>query len=87
MPRQSISLTPPNEAWLKARVESEEFASKSEASNDLNRRARELEEERAYIRARLIAGEESLAEHGPVKETPSEMLAEFKEEARRRGLL
>ena len=39
MPRQSISLTPPNDAWLKAQVESEEFTSKSEVVNDLIRKA------------------------------------------------
>ena len=42
MPRQSISLTPPNDAWLKAQVESEEFASKSEVVNDLIRKVREI---------------------------------------------
>lgn len=87
MTRQSISLTPPNEAWLKSQVESEEFASKSEAINALIRKARKLEEERAYIVAKLIRSEESIAKHGYVDQTPEEMLAEFKEEARKNGLL
>ena len=43
MPRQSISFTPPNDAWLKAQVKSKEFASKSEVVNDLIRKAREIE--------------------------------------------
>ncbi|MEL7045379.1 MAG: CopG family transcriptional regulator [Pseudomonadota bacterium] len=55
MPRQSISFTPPNDQWLKAQVESQEFASKSDVVNDLIRRAREIE----AIRARLIHAEQS----------------------------
>lgn len=37
MPRQSISFTPPNDQWLKAQVESQEFSSKSDVVNDLIR--------------------------------------------------
>lgn len=55
MSRQSISLTRPNDEWLKAQVESEEYTSKSEVVNDLIRRAREVEE----IRKKLIAAEDS----------------------------
>ncbi|MEE4660820.1 MAG: type II toxin-antitoxin system ParD family antitoxin [Halieaceae bacterium] len=55
MPRQSISFTPPNDEWLKAQVESQEFSSKSDVVNDLIRKAREIE----AIRARLIAAEQS----------------------------
>ncbi|WP_395173532.1 type II toxin-antitoxin system ParD family antitoxin [Roseibium alexandrii] len=55
MSRQSISLTRPNDEWLKAQVDSEEYTSKSEVVNDLIRRAREVEE----IRKKLIAAEES----------------------------
>lgn len=55
MSRQSISLTRPNDEWLKAQVESEEYSSKSEVVNDLIRKAREVEE----IRRKLIAAEES----------------------------
>ena len=67
MSRQSISFTAPNEAWLKAQVESEEYTSKSEVVNDLIRKAREVE----YIRDKLI-----LAEQGGFSNlTPDEMLA------------
>jgi antitoxin ParD1/3/4 len=77
MPRQSISLTPPNDTWLKAQVEREEFTSKSEVVNDLIRKAREIE----AIRARLI-----LAEHsGFTTQGRADILAEIKEEARRDG--
>lgn len=55
MTRQSISLTRPNDQWLKAQVESEEFTSKSDVVNDLIRKAREIEN----IRSELIAAEQS----------------------------
>ena len=54
MPRQSISFTTPNEAWLQEQVESEEYNSKSEVVNDLIRKARENE----YIRNKLISAEQ-----------------------------
>ena len=79
MPRQSISFTPPNDAWLKAQVESEEYTSKSDVVNDLIRRARETE----ATRARLIAAEQG----GFVDKTPEEILDGFKEKARRDGKL
>ena len=79
MTRQSISLTPPNAAWLKAQVDSEEFSSKSEVVNDLIRKAREVE----YIRAKLIAAEES----GFTTLTPQEILEKSKAELRKNGEL
>ena len=54
MARQSISLTPPNDEWLRAQVDSEEYTSKSEVVNDLIRKAHEIE----YIRAKLIRAEQ-----------------------------
>ncbi len=41
MARQRISLTKPNDDWLKAQVDREEYSSKSELVNDLIRQARE----------------------------------------------
>ena len=77
MPRQSISFTPPNDEWLRAQVESEEFTSKSDVVNDLIRKAREIE----MIRARLIQ-----AENGQfTSQGRAEILAEAKAEARRNG--
>ncbi|SHL98863.1 ribbon-helix-helix domain-containing protein [Roseibium suaedae] len=70
MSRQSISLTRPNDEWLKEQVESEEYASKSEVINDLIRRARETEQ----IRKKLIAAEES----GPADQTPDQIRAGIK---------
>lgn len=40
MARQSISITTPNDEWLKAQIDSKEYASKSEIVNDLIRQAR-----------------------------------------------
>ena len=53
MPRQSISFTPPNEEWLRAQVESQEYTSKSDVVNDLIRKAREIE----AIRSKLVLAE------------------------------
>ena len=45
MPRQSITLTEKNDAWLKSHVDdTREYANKSELVNDLIRRARRAEE-------------------------------------------
>ena len=75
MPRQSISFTPPNEEWLRAQVESQEYTSKSDVVNDLIRKAREIE----GIRARLVQAEQS----GFTSLGREEILAQAKEEARR----
>lgn len=79
MARQSISFTSPNDEWLKAQVDSEEYTSKSDVVNDLIRKAREIE----YIRAKLIAAEQG----GFSDLTASEILAKSKEELRRNGEL
>ena len=79
MSRQSISFTPPNDEWLKAQVDSQEYASKSEVVNDLKRKAREIE----AIRARLIQAEQS----GFTTQNRAEILAQIKDEAHRDGAL
>ncbi len=79
MVRQSISFTPPNDEWLKAQVDSEEFTSKSEVVNDLIRKAREIE----FIRAKLIRAEQG----GFSDLSTAEILAKSKEELRRNGEL
>ena len=70
MTRQSISLTPPNDEWLKSQVESREYASKSDVVNDLIRKAREIE----FIRMRLIAAEQG----GLSERSPEQILAAAK---------
>jgi len=64
---------------MKAQVDSEEYASKSELVNDLIRRARENE----IIRDRLIKAEQN----GFIDKTANEMLLEFKAKAREDGEL
>lgn len=79
MIRQSISLTPPNDEWLKTQIDSEEYTSKSEIVNDLIRKARKIE----AIRAQLIKAEQS----GFITQSRDEILTEIKEEVRHNGEL
>lgn len=79
MPRQSISFTPPNDEWLKAQVDSEEFTSKSEVVNDLIRQARKIKS----IQEHLIQAEKS----GFTQQSRVEILKEIKDEARHNGEL
>jgi antitoxin ParD1/3/4 len=83
MTRQSITLTMPNDDWLKNQVQSKEYASKSEVVNDLIRKARTKQEEIDFIRAKLIKSESSSF----VAQTKEEILTEFKDELRRNGKL
>ena len=83
MTRQSISFTTPNDNWLKAQVESEEYTSKSEVVNDLIRKARVEQNEIEIIRAKLIKSEQN----GFINQTREEILAEFKDELRHNGKL
>lgn len=59
MARQSISLTEPNDEWLKAQIESKEYSSKSELVNDLIRQARMQQREIDLIRLKLEKAENS----------------------------
>jgi antitoxin ParD1/3/4 len=59
MTRQSISFTKPNDEWLKAQVDSEEYSSKSELINDLIRQARKQQTQVDFIRAKLDKSESS----------------------------
>ena len=81
MPRQSISFTTPNDEWLKAQIESEEYTSKSDVVNDLIRKARAQQSEIEWIRSKLIKAEKS----GFTNMTRDEILAQSKEELRRNG--
>ncbi len=71
MIRQSISLTEPNNDWLKSRVKNKEYASKSELVNDLIRQARQQQAEIDLIRLKLEKAEKS----GFTTATQSEILA------------
>ena len=75
MPRQSITLTTQNDAWLRDHVEGiQDYSNKSELINDLIRSARRSE----AINHKLDLAEKS----GFTTQTAKEMLAEFKSELR-----
>ena len=59
MSRQSISISKPNEEWLKAQIDKEEYSSKSELVNDLIRQARKQHVHIDWIRAKLERSERS----------------------------
>lgn len=59
MARQSISLTGPNDEWLKNQVASNEYTSKSEIINDLVRQARNQQKQVDWLRAKLDSAEKS----------------------------
>jgi len=83
MTRQSISFTTPNNSWLNAQVESEEYTSKSDVVNDLIRKARAQKNEIDWIREKLIKAEKS--EFTDLSR--NEILAKSKEELRQNGKL
>lgn len=59
MSKQSISFTKPNDEWLKAQLESKEYASKSELVNHLIRQAWKQQVQTDWIRAKLENAENS----------------------------
>lgn len=59
MARQSISLTQPNDEWLKSQVDNNEYSSKSELVNDLIRQARKQQRKIDWIRSKLEIAENS----------------------------
>lgn len=74
MARQSISLTKPNDEWLKSQVSNNEYSSKSELINDLIRQARKQQVEIDWVRAKLERADNS----GFSDETKEEILAQSK---------
>jgi len=74
MARQSISLTEPNDQWLKSQVESKEYSSKSELINDLIRQARKQQSQFDFLRAKLHSSEES----GFTSDSKEQILAQAK---------
>ena len=71
MSRQSISSTEPNDKWLKAQVQSQEYTSKSELINDLIRQARQQQAQIDWIQAKIEQAEHS----GFTDESKSKILA------------
>ena len=74
MSRQSISFTEPNDQWLKAQVENQEYTSKSELVNDLIRQARNQQTKIDWIRAKIERAEKS----GFTNDSKEEILAQSK---------
>lgn len=74
MARQSISFTEPNDEWLKAQVESKEYASKSEVVNALIRQARNQQQQIDYIRMKIERAEQS----GFTQDSQEEILRQAK---------
>lgn len=57
MARQSISLTEPNDEWLKKQVDNKEYTSKSELINDMIRQARKQQTQIDWIKAKIEQAE------------------------------
>jgi antitoxin ParD1/3/4 len=74
MKRQSISVTEPNDEWLKRQIENKEYASKSELINDLIRQARNQQHQIDLIRLKLERAEKS----GFTSDSKSEILKQSK---------
>jgi antitoxin ParD1/3/4 len=74
MSRQSISFTEPNDEWLKAQVNKNEYSSKSELVNDLIRQARKQQIQIDWVRAKLNNAEKSEFSN----DTKNEILAKSK---------
>ena len=74
MSRQSISFTKPNDEWLKAQVDKEEYSSKSELVNDLIIQARKQQVQIDWIRAKLEKAENS----GFTNDSKEQILAQSK---------
>jgi len=74
MARQSISLTQPNDNWLKSQVNNKEYSSKSELVNDLIRQARKQQRQIDWIRSKLNRAEES----GFTNDSKEQILAKSK---------
>jgi len=58
MPRQSITISQANDAWLKEMATGDDFQSKSEVINSLIRDARQESRGLEWVRAALVEGEQ-----------------------------
>lgn len=74
MSRQSISFTEPNDKWLKAQVDNQEYSSKSELVNDLIRQARKQQSQIDWIKAKIEKAEKS----GFTNDSKEDILAQSK---------
>ena len=74
MTRQSISLTEPNDEWLKEQVGKKEYSSKSELVNDLIRQARKQQVQVDWIAKKLEIAEKN----GFTMDSKEQILAQSK---------
>jgi antitoxin ParD1/3/4 len=83
MVKKSITVTDQQEQWMQAQLATGNYASDSELLRDLIRKEQMRTAEIEAIRIKLIEAEQS----GFVDKDPREILASFKEEARKNGKL
>ena len=83
MPRQSITLTKPNDEWLLLQASNGEYSNKSDVINNLIRQARQDSDHLAWVRAALIEGEASKT--SPID--PEKIKLEVKQTLRANGTL
>ena len=83
MVKKSITVTEQQEKWMQTQLASGHYASDSELLRDLIRKEQMRASEIETIRMKLVEAEQS----GFVDKSPSQMLAGFKEEARKNGKL
>jgi len=74
MTRQSISLTKPNDDWLKEQIDNKEYSSKSDLVNDLIRQARKQQAHIDWIKAKIDKAENS----GFSNDTKAQILTQSK---------
>ncbi|MFD2202539.1 ribbon-helix-helix domain-containing protein [Shivajiella indica] len=74
MARQSISLTEPNDEWLKTQVDKKEYSSKSELINDLIRQARKQQVQIDWLKAKI----EKAEKNGFTSDSKQEILIQSK---------
>lgn len=83
MIKKSITVTEQQEQWMQAQLASGNYASDSELLRDLIRKEQARVEEINAVRLKLIEAEKS----GFTTKSAAEILASFKEEARKDGKL
>lgn len=87
MVKKSITVTDQQDRWIQAQMETGNYGTDSELIREALREKQLRMNEIDVLRAKLIAAELSVEQHGWVKESPREMLEGFKEKARQDGKL
>lgn len=87
MVKKSITVTDQQESWIQAQMATGNYGTDSELIREALREKQLRMNEVDAIRAKLIAAEQSVEQHGWVEETPQEMLDGFKKKAQRDGKL